>query len=50
MLYMSIEHFMETSDRALLERWMSVWGDLTDFEVHPVMTSTEAADKVALLL
>ena len=38
---------METSDRALLEQWMSRWSDLVDFEVHPVITSKEAADRVA---
>lgn len=37
---------METSDRALLAQWISNWDDLTDFEVHPVMTSKEAADKI----
>lgn len=38
---------METSDRALLDRWMANWKDIVDFEVHPVMTSKEAADRVA---
>ena len=38
---------MEASDRALLEQWMANWKDLIDFEVHPVMTSKEAADKIA---
>jgi len=33
---------METSDRALLEEWMSTWEDLIDFEVVPVITSAEA--------
>ena len=37
---------METADRALLEDWMSHWSDLVDFEVHPVMTSKEAAERV----
>ena len=34
---------METSDRTLLEAWMRNWDDLVDFEVHPVVTSQEAA-------
>ena len=34
---------METDDRALLDEWMARWSDLVDFEVHPVMTSKEAA-------
>ena len=39
---------METGDRALLEQWMSHWSDLTDFEVFPVMTSSQAAAKIPL--
>jgi hypothetical protein len=38
---------METDDRALLEEWMTNWGDIVDFEVHPVMTSKEAAERIA---
>lgn len=34
---------METADRALLDAWMNAWADLVDFEVHPVVTSAEAA-------
>ena len=34
---------METRDRALLDAWMSKWSDIVDFEVHPVLTSQEAA-------
>jgi hypothetical protein len=41
---------METHDRALLDEWMAKWRDLIDFEVHPVVTSKEAADKIAPLL
>ena len=41
---------METHDRALLNAWMANWSDLIDFEVHPVVTSNEAAEKVAPLL
>ena len=37
---------METHDRRLLDEWMSNWSDLTDFEVHPVITSTEAAERM----
>jgi len=37
---------MEARDRALLDQWMANWRDLIDFEVHPVITSTEAAEKV----
>ncbi len=41
---------METHDRALLDEWMARWSDLVDFEVYPVMTSQEAAKRVAPLL
>ncbi len=41
---------METEDPALLEQWMANWSDLTDFEVHPVMTSQEAVERIAPLL
>lgn len=37
---------METADRSLLDEWMHNWADLVEFEVHPVMTSQEAAQKV----
>ena len=38
---------METDDPKLLGDWISHWSDLTDFEVYPVMTSKEAAERVA---
>jgi hypothetical protein len=38
---------METHDRRLLDQWMSHWRDLVEFEVYPVMTSKEAAEKIA---
>ena len=41
---------METEDRALLNQWMANWSDLVDFEVHPVISSKEAAEKIALRL
>ncbi len=37
---------METPDRALLEEWMRRWSDIVDFEVHPVITSAEASERV----
>jgi hypothetical protein len=37
---------METHDRALLDQWMDNWSDLIDFEVHPVITSQEAVEKI----
>jgi hypothetical protein len=38
---------METEDPALFDQWISNWCDLADFEVYPVLTSQEAADKLA---
>ena len=38
---------MESEDPKLLEQWMANWSDLVDFEVHPVMSSQEAAAKIA---
>ena len=38
---------METEDRTLLDQWIANWSDLVDFEVYPVMTSKEAADRIA---
>jgi hypothetical protein len=36
---------METSDRRLLDEWMSHWSDIVDFEVVPVLSSAEAAER-----
>lgn len=38
---------MEADDRSLLDAWIAAWADLVDFEVYPVMTSGEAADRIA---
>ena len=38
---------METDDPQLLDAWMARWSDIVDFEVHPVMTSAEAAEAIA---
>ena len=37
---------MECADRTLLNQWISAWHDLVDFEVHPVITSADAATRV----
>ena len=36
---------MQTADRGLLDQWMKNWSDLAEFEVHPVITSKEAAER-----
>ena len=38
---------MECDDRSLLEEWMSRWEDLVQFEVVPVIRSSEATSLVA---
>ena len=38
---------METEDRALLDRWIANWNDIVDFEVYPVMSSEQAAEKIS---
>ena len=37
---------METDERGLLDEWIANWSDLVDFEVFPVMTSREAAERI----
>lgn len=37
---------MEADKRELLDEWIGNWEDLVDFEVVPVMTSSEASKKV----
>jgi hypothetical protein len=41
---------METEDRHLLDLWMNNWNDLVEFEICPVMTSKEAAEKIGARL
>ncbi len=38
---------METDDRALLDRWIAQWRDIVEFQVHPVITSKEAFERLA---
>jgi hypothetical protein len=38
---------METDDRTLLDEWIANWSDIVDFEVHLVVTSQDAATKIA---
>jgi len=37
---------MEGASRALLDQWLANWADLVDFEVHPVITSADAKQRV----
>jgi Domain of unknown function (DUF3303) len=37
----------QTEDRAILDQWIANWSDLVDFEIYPVITSQETAEKIA---
>ena len=37
---------METDDPALFVSWTAQWDDLTSFQIFPVVSSAEAADRV----
>jgi hypothetical protein len=37
---------METDDISDINEWMANWSDIVDFEVYPVISSKEAADRV----
>ena len=41
---------METHNPKLLDQWMAEWSDLVNFEVHALVTSKEAAERMAPLL
>jgi len=38
---------METEHRKLIDEWISNWCDIVDFDVFPVISSKEAADRIA---
>jgi Protein of unknown function (DUF3303) len=37
---------METDDPSLFDEWTALWSDLAEFEVVPVLRSTEAGERV----
>lgn len=37
---------METSDINKLNEWIAHWSDIVDFEIYPVISSKEAAERV----
>jgi hypothetical protein len=41
---------METADRNLLDEWIARWSDIVEFEVYPLLSSKEAADRISPLL
>jgi hypothetical protein len=38
---------METDDPGLLDEWAAKWSDLVEFEIVPVISSAEAADRTS---
>jgi len=38
---------METVDRTLLDEWAGNWTDIVEFEIYPVISSQEAAERVS---
>ena len=36
---------METDDPTLFDQWFAAWEDLTEFEVYPVLSSAQAAER-----
>jgi len=38
---------METEQPEDLDEWLANWNDLVEFEVYPVISSTEAAERVS---
>ena len=38
---------METADRKLLDQWITNWSDIVEFTVFEIMSSKEAAEKIA---
>ena len=40
---------METDDRALFDEWTAAWSDLATFEIVPVISSSEAAERASAM-
>jgi len=38
---------MEANERALLDEWVANWNDVAEFEIYPVISSSEAAERVS---
>ena len=41
---------METEDRKLLDEWIANWSDIVEFEIYPVLSSKDAAEKISYSL
>jgi hypothetical protein len=38
---------MEAEDPGLIDQWVANWSDIVEFEIVPVITSKEAAERIA---
>ncbi|PWT82168.1 MAG: hypothetical protein C5B57_09165 [Blastocatellia bacterium] len=38
---------METDNRLLLDEWIARWSDIVEFEVHPVISSAQAVERLS---
>lgn len=38
---------MEADDRKRVEEWIANWSDIVEFEVYPVISSNEAAERIS---
>lgn len=41
---------MEAEEPALIDDWIAAWSDLVRFEVYPVISSKEAAERISASL
>lgn len=41
---------MEAEDRKLLDEWIANWSDIVEFEIYPVLSSKDAAEKISYRL
>lgn len=37
---------METDDPSLFDQWVAAWSDIVDFEIVPILSSTQATARV----
>ena len=38
---------MEAADPGMINEWVANWSDIVDFEIVPIITSKEAAERIA---
>ena len=38
---------MESEERNLLEQWIANWNDIVEFEIYPVISSQEDAERIS---